>query len=258
MRIEAEALAQALPNGPKVWVVEQVDSTNQAIKAYLATHSPPAVLLAHEQTAGRGRRGRCWHSPPGGGFYGSYAHLSHQPPQHLGTLGLAVATSVVSVLKRELNAPVAIKWPNDFVLTHATPHKKVGGCLVETTLKPEPPHGVIIGLGLNWAITDPDNAVGTAWDNLPIPSDPVGFTARLIQTLHNDLARFEAEGFGAFSNAWSAHHCLAGHEVTVIHQDGPIEVGMAGEVNALGQLGVMTDQGQRWVSAADVSIRGTA
>ncbi|MCG6955950.1 MAG: biotin--[acetyl-CoA-carboxylase] ligase [Gemmatimonadetes bacterium] len=100
---------------------------------------PFSVILADEQTAGRGRSGRAWHSRPGAGlFLSTLLPGSGTPPLHLPLLvGLAAARAVESASPR---VGVGLKWPNDLILQG----RKVGGILCERH------HGAVVtGIGLN-------------------------------------------------------------------------------------------------------------
>ena len=115
----------------------EIDSTNRfALDWADAPHG--ALVVADAQTAGRGRLGRNWQSPPGKGLYFSLVLRPDEPnPARLALLaGLAVAAAVESVA----DVPIACKWPND-LLCHS---KKIGGILCEAR-----DTRVIVGVGLN-------------------------------------------------------------------------------------------------------------
>ena len=249
------------PEAPRVVVRASVNSTNATLLEILVNDAPPLVLIAHEQREGRGRRGRVWQSPKGGGLYLSYAHLSRQPATELGLLSLMVGVSV----SRCLPENVMIKWPNDWVVQQPVDSKseawaKVGGCLVETRLSNQSPHLVIIGIGLNFnmrhalkqnALPEPEQAFA----DLPRPDDVNVWTAQLIKQLQQDLADFENKGFEYFSQAWSRRDVLKDQWVDVRQQDASPITGLAVGINASGQLGVRIDDRVEWIAAADVSVR---
>lgn len=245
--------AQLKDTAPTITCFDAVTSTNSVLKAQMANKSDPQVVLATEQTKGRGRRGRSWLSPKHAGLYMSYGHLSALPAGQLAPLSLVLATSVATALP----APVHIKWPNDLVIQIQDRWAKVGGCLVELSVGLPPKHLAVLGVGLNLrldaTLTDV-SAIGQAWANVPNITDINQLAASVIKQLSDDLALFEAYGFDAFNARWAALHVLNGQAVTVTSEDQRFD-GVAGEVNAMGQLSVATDRGIEWVSAADVSVR---
>ena len=247
--------AQLITGAPPVVCVNQVTSTNSVLRERLATGDEPHVLVANEQTQGRGRRGRRWLSPRDAGLYLSYPYVTERPTATLGTLGLVVATALATAIP----APLQVKWPNDLVIVRNDQLAKVGGCLIEMTLNPHPPHVAICGIGINWALKDVIDsgamAPDQAWADLPSTQDKEALVANLVNQLHEDLALFTAQGFEAFRGRWRAVHVLMDQTVQV-HESGKTPfVGLAGDVNELGQLAVSTDSGIEWVTAADVSIR---
>src|SRR6185436_12456622 len=103
--------------------VERCGSTNSVLLAEKRLPRP-VLLLAHEQTAGRGRRGRRWHSAPGAGLtFSLSARL-----ERLAGLPLVAGVATARALRALGAAAVELKWPNDLVADGA----KLGGILVQT------------------------------------------------------------------------------------------------------------------------------
>ena len=139
-------LSLVLSSGVHLTVVETIDSTNAQLKAQAVT-SNQTLLLAREQTAGVGRRGSPWQSPPAGNLYLSYCIHSDRPLTELSLWSLGVTVAVADALERELSLECKIKWPNDLYLRSM----KVGGVLLETVNLPGDDVAVVIGVGLNVA-----------------------------------------------------------------------------------------------------------
>jgi len=247
--------AQLIKGAPPIVSVNQVTSTNSVLRERLAGGDELHVLVANEQTQGRGRRGRRWFSPRDAGLYLSYPYIAKRPTATLGTLSLVVATSLAT----SIPAPLQVKWPNDLVIVNNDQLAKVGGCLIEMTLNPHPPHVAICGIGINWALKDVIDSGATApdqaWADLPSITDKEALVATLVNQLHEDLVLFSDQGFEAFRKRWLAVHVLLDQTVQVHESGRDPSVGLAGDVNELGQLAVSTDSGIEWVTAADVSIR---
>ncbi len=154
-----EELAREQPTGvpENLLVLEQVGSTNRLARAVIADYDrecqalPAALLLAFEQTAGRGRLGRSWSSPPGQGVYASRI-LSVAEPERLQTLPLLVGVGLCRALDAYLPSPAQLKWPND-VLAGG---KKIGGILIESLIRPGDCALAVVGYGVNRSHTAAD------------------------------------------------------------------------------------------------------
>lgn len=123
---------------------ETVSSTNDLLKAM--TGAPEfTVIVADEQTAGRGRRSRSWHSSAGDGLYLSLLLCPRNEKAPLSLLSLAAAISVAETIRGIPVRGVDIKWPND-VLIHDL---KVSGILIEGSSTGGQASRVIVGIGVN-------------------------------------------------------------------------------------------------------------
>src|SRR5436190_24276906 len=124
--------------GIEVRRIERCASTNDVL---LAANRPGVLLIADEQTAGRGRRGRRWYSAPGAGLTFS---LSVKIGRTVAGLSLVAGVAAARALRALGVAQAALKWPNDLEVDGA----KLGGILVETRSQGRATHAVI-GIGLN-------------------------------------------------------------------------------------------------------------
>lgn len=131
---------------PAARVYETLGSTNDVARRLAAEGARPGtVVLAEEQTAGRGRAGRSWSSPPGTGLWFSViaAPLDDTAPAFLPLrVGLAVAAALDGLLR---GAKVGLKWPNDLCVGE----RKLGGILCEATWEGARSGAVVAGVGLN-------------------------------------------------------------------------------------------------------------
>lgn len=141
-----------LPDGLSfdVAVLRRVDSTNGLawrIRRELAEDdiAVEAALLAHEQTAGRGRQGRSWSSAAGKGIYATVCGALVEP-QRLPVLPLAAAVAIADVLDRMLPVPCRLKWPNDVMVKE----RKLAGILVEAAVREGARPQAIVGFGVNY------------------------------------------------------------------------------------------------------------
>lgn len=129
-------------------------STNADALAYLQQHAGPTsphglAILADRQTAGRGRRGRSWHSPAEGNIYSSVILVpeagTQSPGQWLSWVPLFSALAAADCLSSHTGLAVSVKWPNDLLIGD----KKLGGILCEQTSTSDKAVAVVIGIGLN-------------------------------------------------------------------------------------------------------------
>lgn len=117
----------------------------------LAGHPVPhgMAILAECQTAGRGRRGRTWHSPAEGNIYISVIVAPEQGTKPIGPwlswVPLFSALAVTDCLSAQTDLPISVKWPNDLLIGE----KKFGGILCEQTTAPDKTMAIVIGIGLN-------------------------------------------------------------------------------------------------------------
>jgi len=130
--------------------LEEVDSTNEEVRRRAAAGAPEGlVVVADTQTAGRGRRGHSWHSPPGVGVYLSILLRPNIPAAEAVALplraGLAAWSTVASFCVQRGLVPV-LKWPNDVLVSGL----KVAGILVESTSGKDGLVDVaVVGIGVN-------------------------------------------------------------------------------------------------------------
>lgn len=252
-----QAVAPQLP-GFSVEVLPSIDSTNtELMRRARAGRHEPVLLVALEQTAGRGRRGRDWVSTPGSSLTFSLG-LPLQPRDWSG-LSLVVGVS----LAEQLPPAVRLKWPND-LWWH---DRKLGGILVETATVGALRYAVV-GAGLNLRTPNlPETTSATTSSGTPPPMSPVGLDAlvppgtalpdagdallTLVPALARDLLRFEREGFAPFVPRFAARDALYGRPIRL--SDG--QEGTAVGVRDDGALLLDTGQRTEAVVQHEVSVR---
>ena len=129
-----------------VEIVDTIGSTNTQLLSEAAS-SDAHFLIARQQTAGVGRRGGIWQSPPSGNLYLSYCFHTAQPLSVVSLLPLAFGVEIARRLELELGTCIQLKWPNDLYLDG----KKCGGMLLETKTIQEGVTAVVVGVGVNVA-----------------------------------------------------------------------------------------------------------
>ncbi len=271
LRWPAEAIWEAVePQSPgfTVEVLPTVDSTNtELMRRARAGQSDPVLLVAEQQTAGRGRLGRAWRSQPGDSLMFSLG-LPLAPADWSG-LSLAVGVSVAESLQPVLPPPgsatprVGLKWPNDLWLGGAGGERKLGGILVETASFVAPQGAaapasagtryVVVGVGLN--IRPPDAAgMGLppgGLQEVDVLLDAPTALLRVAAPLVAMLQSFAGYGFAPMQPRFALRDVLQGRSVVL--SDG--HSGTAQGVGEDGALWVLTDSGMQPVTSSEVSVR---
>ena len=136
----------AKPLFDQVEYLDTVDSTNDYLKRLSGERTPRAVL-AGEQTSGRGRQDRKWHSPAGEGLYLSYLLYPRWSAERLPFLTMISALAVTRTLRQVLppSAPPAVKPPNDVLIRG----RKVCGILAESQSRADRVVWAVVGIGIN-------------------------------------------------------------------------------------------------------------
>jgi BirA family biotin operon repressor/biotin-[acetyl-CoA-carboxylase] ligase len=147
-RVDKVALRKALGErliGRRFLYFLTLTSTNEHARELAEDGWPEGtIVLSEEQTAGKGRAGRSWHSPPGLGVNVSVILKPSLPPEKVALMTLMTAVAATQAL-RELGHEATIKWPNDILLGG----RKIGGVLADARLRPGGPSDIVVGLGLN-------------------------------------------------------------------------------------------------------------
>jgi len=201
--------------------------------------------VAEQQSAGRGRLGRSWHSESGSSLTFSLGLVL--VPQEWWGLSLAVGVA----LAEALHPQVRLKWPNDLWVDDA----KLGGILIETAPagKDRRARYVIIGVGINILARDADGlSTPPAWLGQLRPELDAGHALlAILPRLAAALQKFQSDGFGPFRQAFACRDALAGREVNL--SDG--KTGTARGVDGQGALLVHTAAGEVAISSSEVSVR---
>jgi BirA family biotin operon repressor/biotin-[acetyl-CoA-carboxylase] ligase len=244
--------------GRDIHYCETVGSTNDvARERALAGAAEGTVVVAEQQTRGRGRLGRVWVSPP---YRNLYVSIVLRPPiaaaqaPQIGLLtGLAVAEAV-----RAWAPAAAIKWPNDVVIDG----RKVAGILAEMEAVDQQVRWVIAGIGVNLN-SRPDDFPPELRDKavalcaaVGAPIDRVAFTQRLLSQFEERYDAFLRHGFAAIRPAWEALSCLTGRWVQIADASQRYEGTVMG-MSEDGALRLREPTGrERAVVAGDVTVSG--
>jgi BirA family biotin operon repressor/biotin-[acetyl-CoA-carboxylase] ligase len=162
-----------------VEVVRRIGSTNSELvaRAEAGKATEGAVLIAEEQTAGRGRLDRQWTAPPRSGlFFSVLLDPAEVPVARWGWLPLLTGVAVATGLARAAGVDTSLKWPNDILVTVGDEERKTGGILAERAGDA----GVVVGVGIN---------VSLRAGELPVPQAGSLALAGAVSTDRDPLLR---------------------------------------------------------------------
>ncbi|MFD9339642.1 biotin--[acetyl-CoA-carboxylase] ligase [Streptomyces sp. NPDC060028] len=259
--LNAASLRRALVTDGGLWtsleVVAATGSTNTDLAARAAELPEGAVLVAEEQTAGRGRLDRSWVAPARSGLFFSVLLKPGPgvPAERWGWLTLLAGVAVANGLSRAAGVDTALKWPNDLLVGVEGEERKVGGILAERVSD-----GVVIGIGLNVTLTEDELPVDTA-GSLALAKAAVTDRDPLLKAVLRSLE----QGYGDWRAAagdpaasglqetYAAGCATLGKHVRAELPGGRTLTGTAEAVDTDGRLVVRTAEGAREaVGAGDV------
>ncbi|MFA7769066.1 biotin--[acetyl-CoA-carboxylase] ligase [Streptomyces sp. NPDC048723] len=194
--LNAAALQRALVTGDGLWtsveVVASTGSTNTDLATRAAELPEGAVLVAEEQSAGRGRLDRSWVAPARSGLFFSVLLKPGDavPQERWGWLTLLAGVATATGLSRAAGVDTALKWPNDLLVSVDGEERKTGGILAERV-----EDGVVLGIGLNVSLTE---------DELPVPTAGSLALAKASVTDRDPLLRAVLRSLEEWYGNWRA------------------------------------------------------
>lgn len=244
--------------GREIISYKKVDSTND-IAYQLAEKGVKegTIILAEEQSRGKGRHGRHWVSPSKGGIYLSCILRPKIPPSEIPRITLLAAVATAKAIRTATSLDVSIKWPNDLVLDG----KKICGILTEMKAEQDSVDFIIVGIGIN---------VNTPLKHLPKGSaslkdelhrrnvkgsiSRVELTKHVLERLEEYYLILERNGFDPIIDAWKGLSDMLGSRIKVVLPGKTFE-GLAHDINPDGALVVRLESGVlEKVSSGDVMM----
>lgn len=251
-------------------------STNADALMCLQRHAKPAdlhgmAIIAEQQTAGRGRRGRIWHSPAQGNIYCSVIMIpapeTRQPASWFSWVPLFSALASADCLSAQSGLAVSVKWPNDLLIGN----KKLGGVLCEQTTTVDRTLAIIIGIGLN---------INASFNSFPSelragatslaaecgrPYDRIAILADLFLRLEQRMDRLGREGASGMIDEFTRRCATLGKRVQVALEPQRLVQGIAESIGPDGclrlrllpEMGVLESSSLIEIRSADVvHLRG--
>ena len=244
--------------GRQGYFAEGTGSTNTWAKQLAEEGAPHGTLVvADEQTSGRGRRGRSWKSPRGSNVYMTLLLRPELEPSRASMLTIVMGLSVAQGLKALLELPVEIKWPNDAVLNG----HKLCGILTEMSAQVDYINYVVVGTGINVNFTEFPEELKDIATSLMVET---GRTVNRAEVIAAVLRAFERNyeifirtgDLTGLQGEYSQILANRNREVRVLDPKEPYE-GVALGINAQGELLVRReDKTVTEVYAGEVSVRG--
>ncbi|MGE4548651.1 MAG: biotin--[acetyl-CoA-carboxylase] ligase [Intestinibacillus sp.] len=251
--LRTEALGRGL------LVLQEADSTNTLLKRTYPTAPHGFTVIAGQQTAGRGRLGRSFISPPGGGLYMSMLLRPNLPLSHLNFLTITAAVAVCHAVEETCGFTPGIKWVNDIFMEG----RKLCGILTEASIEGETGSVdfAVLGIGINLRL-DRDKlppevreVAGCLADFCDTPPRRATLASAILNHVEDGYKLLCTEGAGALIGQYRSLLCMLGRLVRVTGPHGSYAAETL-DIDENGHLLVRTEDGEtRTLSTGEVSIR---
>ncbi len=252
--IDEQRIKLELPAYRNIFVFDQLDSTNLEVRRQLKTGINDVLVIAEEQTEGRGRRGRQWESPYATNIYLSVSWPVTQGMAQLEGLSLSVGLAVYRTLQPYLESNLGLKWPNDVLIGH----KKVAGILIELLGDPADSFFAVIGIGININLQANQLKVDSPWTSLALETgkckDRNELIVSLVSHLREILKQQSAEGFVSMRKEWEQVHLWQNKMVSLSFTEHEV-VGKVLGVSPKGELELLVGDEQKNFAGGELTLR---
>lgn len=229
----------------------QLGSTNDYLKARAQSGAPEGtVIIAKEQTAGKGRLGRSWTSPQGGAWF-SLLLRPPIPAEQAGCISILIAVSLAQTIQERWKVPTGVKWPNDLYARD----RKLGGILIELNSYSDKIEWLIAGIGVN-VNNEPPIQTRVPATSL---SRELGKAINLeeffdvaLDAIARDYGRFLLEGFEFVRKEWQKLSVLP-QRIEVESDTERFDADVLG-LSPLGKLIVRTRERVRELTSEEVTL----
>ena len=246
----------AAAHGFQTALLNECPSSNDCVLEK-AKQSPQAahraLVVAHQQSCGRGRQGKSWQNRLGECLMFSLGWAFERPQHELGALALVAALACRQALHK-LGVQAQIKWPNDLVMGA----DKLGGILIET-VRSGGRSVAVIGIGINFVL--PKEVAQAASVQAALAAGrKAGVSAEaLLDALLAELAAllpvFDTQGFAPMLADYQAANRDQGRPVRLLQQGQTVHEGVVAGVTEVGALRLLTEEGERIVVSGEISLR---
>lgn len=259
--LNTDGIKVSLPDVSRFQTVklyDTIDSTiTEAKRLFMDGRMKEGLILAEEQTAGKGRRGRFWSSEKHAGIWSSLLLKPDLPPQNASMLTLIAGLSVAEAIRELTDLEAYIKWPNDVVVGG----RKVCGILTEMSAEMDYIHYVVVGIGINVNQQSFEENLANIGTSLALEK---GMTIDRLKLLVKMLELFEGY-YEQFLETKSLSFMMEAYNTMCINVDMSLKIESYGDiiygkglyVNDDGTLKVECKDGSIInVNAGEVSVRG--
>ena len=254
---ELESLKNTQWAGCEIYCFDSIDSTNTKAKELAeAGHPSGTLVVADQQTLGRGRRGRSWESPAGTGIFMTLMLKPDINPNNASMLTLVAAMATARAITQVTGEAAQIKWPNDIVMNG----KKVVGILTEMSAQFDYINHIVVGIGINVHNEDFPEEIAKTASSLLLECGHRIHRASLIEAFLEEFERLyaiylETEDMSGLQKEYDSLLVNRGRQVRVLDPKEPFE-GKAMGITKKGELIVDTWESRKLVSSGEVSVRG--
>lgn len=262
---ELDSLMKTKWAGQNILYYDVTDSTNLRIRQAGDKGAPHGTLaVADRQTAGRGRRGRAWESPPGGSIYMSILLRPEIAPSKAAMLTLVMACSAAEGIQECIKAEscgqipqIQIKWPNDLIING----KKMVGILTEMSAQIDYINHVTVGVGINVNITNFPEEISQTATSLCLECGHAVRRAPIIAAVMDRLEEnyetfLKTEDLTGLMERYSSMLVNRGRDVRIIGEKETYTARALG-ITPTGELIVRREDGtEEEINAGEVSVRG--
>lgn len=259
-KMSADSIRMALNGttfGEHIYYFDSVDST-QKIANELASNGATegTIVVADQQTGGRGRLARKWFSPENTGIWMSLIIKPNIPIYQAPQLTLLTAVAAAKAIEEQISIAPYIKWPNDLLLNN----KKITGILTEMQAEADSIHSIIIGIGINvnQKKTDFPEELQEIASSLQIETGQIfareAIISSFLRHFENLYMVYQKEGFAVVKELWESYAISVGRTITATTINEKI-VGVALGITDQGVLLIKDEQGQiHNIYSADIEI----
>ena len=254
---ELESLKNTQWAGCEIYCFDSIDSTNTKAKELAeAGHPSGTLVVADQQTLGRGRRGRSWESPAGTGIFMTLMLKPDINPNNASMLTLVAAMATARAITEVTGEAAQIKWPNDIVMNG----KKVVGILTEMSAQFDYINHIVVGIGINVHNEEFPEEIAKTASSLLLECGHRIHRASLIEAFLEEFERLyavylETEDMSGLQKEYDSLLVNRGRQVRVLDPKEPFE-GKAMGITKKGELIVDTWESRKLVSSGEVSVRG--
>lgn len=240
--------------GSKIFTFDKIDSTNNCAKALAGCWaSEGTVVIAEEQTAGRGRLGKPWLANPNENLTFSLILRPKVPPEAVNLLPLYVAVSLAEAVEQSTGLRVECKWPNDLLVNR----KKIGGILIEGSVKQNIVEYAVVGIGINVNQRSFPGELNGKATSLSVEAgreiDRKALFRDILRTLEQHYGKLQSSGLQNVVPLWLSHSSMVNKEIS-ISQNGSIISGVVKGLSPDGGLILKTNGTEQTLFAGDVSV----